>query len=371
MIKLVILDDQSSDTTSLSNYQQLLSSDHATVLMGQLGTIDDTIAANFASKNQVPIIGPYYLSSAKTCATQDCSGSWTFGTFHNETNEAHIFFNWFKTVDPSTSSHNVTVAFFAEPDDSAQANLKAGEAYAKQLGYTICTCSDSNFQIGSSSEMQTFIGAAKQAGADAVFGLPIPPDAVLMINTAKQLGYEPKAWLLTRGTAVAPFALTSLGGLGNLTSGVLSAFPWEPNLPYTASILGHNVTNANITAAYEKAFGHPPLLEGVYYSGVAVAVDAISQADNLSNVAIRASLRSHTFQTFMGTINFTPGGQWIQSDKYMLLMQWQIVPFGNGTLPVLQILEPANVATTKSIIYPFTFANQQQMPWPPATSTTS
>ncbi|MFI5450517.1 MAG: ABC transporter substrate-binding protein, partial [Candidatus Bathyarchaeia archaeon] len=225
-INLVILDDQSSDTISLNNYNTLLTTYHANVLMGQLGTIDDTIAANFASTHQIPIIGPYYLSTAKTCATPDCSTAWTFGTFHNETNEAHVFLNWFKTVDPPSTSHKVTIAFFEEADDSAQANYKAGLAYAQQLGYTACTCSDTNFAIGSTTEMQTFLSAAKSAGADAVFGLPIPSDGVLMINTAKQLGYEPKAWLLTRGTAVAPFALTSLGGLGNLTSGVLSAFPW-------------------------------------------------------------------------------------------------------------------------------------------------
>ncbi|HXQ91376.1 MAG TPA: hypothetical protein VN739_00110, partial [Nitrososphaerales archaeon] len=124
---------------------------------------------------------------------------------------------------------------------------------------------------------------------------------------------------------------------------------------------------------YEAVFNHPPLLEGVYWSGVAVAADAISQADNLSNVAIRAALRTHTYQTFMGQMSFSPGGQWIQSDQYMLLMQWQIIPFGNSTLPVLQILTPINVASTNYVIYPFTFSNQQKMTWPPssATATTS
>ncbi len=36
MIKLVVLDDQSSDTTSINNYQTLITTDHAIVLMGQL-----------------------------------------------------------------------------------------------------------------------------------------------------------------------------------------------------------------------------------------------------------------------------------------------------------------------------------------------
>ena len=373
LIKLIVLDDQSSDTTSLNNYQTLITTDHAVVLMGQLGTIDDLIAGQFASKNAVPIIGPYYLSSAKSCnPVPSCDNSWTFGTFHNETNEAHVFLNWFKTVDPPTSGHNVTIAFFEETDDSAQANYAAGKAYAQQLGYTVCTCSDTSFQGGSSSEMQSFLSAAKAAGADAVFGLPSPGDAALMINTAKQIGYQPKAWLLTRGTAVAPFAVPQIGGIGPLASGVLSAFPWAPGLPYVADILGHNISNPTIVSQYEAAHGGQlPTLEGVYYSGVAVAVDAISQAANLSNIAIRQSLRTHTFQTFMGPMNFSPGGQWLQSDQYMLLQQWQLVQVNGTSVPELKILEPTPVATTNYIIYPFTFANQQTSSWPPSSSTTN
>jgi ABC-type branched-subunit amino acid transport system substrate-binding protein len=373
MVKLVVLDDQSSDTTSLNNYQTLITTDHASVLMGQLGTIDDLIAGNFASQHQIPLIGPYYLSAAKQCnPAPSCSNSWVFGTFHNETNEAHIFLNWFKTVDPSTSSHNVTIAFFEETDDSAQANYVSGKAYAQQLGYTVCTCSDTNFQGGSSSEAQSFVNAAKAAGAEAVFGLPSPGDAALLINTAKQVGYQPKAWLLTRGTAVAPFAVPQIGGIGPLASGVMSAFPWAPGLPYSADILGHNLSNPTIVNQYTSAHGGQlPTLEGVYYSGFAVAVDAISQADNLSNVAIRAALRANTYQTFMGPMSFSPGGQWVQSDQYMLMQQWQLVTVNGTAIPELKILEPTNVATTAFIIYPFTFANQTQVPWPPSGTSTA
>ena len=191
-----------------------------------------------------------------------------------------------------------------------------------------------------------------------------------MINTAKQVGYQPKAWLLTRGTAVAPFAVPQIGGIGTLASGVMSAFPWAPGLPYVADILGHNLSNPTIVNQYIAATEKLPTLEGVYYSGFAVAVNAISQAANLSNVAIREALRTHTYQTFMGSMSFTPGGQWIQSGQFMLLQQWQLVSV-NGTLtPELKILEPTNVNTTSFIIYPFTFANQTEAPWPPSGSDT-
>lgn len=363
-VKLVVLDDQSNPTIGDSNLQTLVSQYHADVILGELGGVQDSDAQQFASRNQIPYIGPVYVSSAKTCT--DCSSSWVFAPFHNETDEAHVFLNWFKTVDPSTSAHNVTIAFFGEGDAASQANNAAGEAYARELGYTVCSCSDSTFTPGSASEMTSFITAAKSAGAKAVYGLPVPPDAVLMIETAHQLGYAPKAWMITRGTAVAPFAIPALGGAGNLTVGVMSAFPWSPSVPYQGDLLGHTVNNTALVQRYESYWHHPPTLEGVYYTEALIAADAIASAGSTSNVAIRDALRSTTYSTPMGQVTFTQGGQWEQSGQYMELMQWQDVTAGGQTTQALQVLEPTNVATTSYVIYPFSWTNQQRLPWPPA-----
>ncbi len=363
IVKLVVLDDKTDPTIAQSNLQTLVSQYHTDVIMGELGGVQDSVAQQFASRNQIPYIGPVYTSVAKSCV--DCSNAWIFSPFHNETNEAHIFFDWFRTVDPSTSSHNVTIAFFGEGDPAAQANNLAGEAYARALGYSICACSDLTFRPGSTTEMSSFILAAKSAGAEAIYGLPIPPDAVLMVNTARQLGYVPKAWLLTRGTAVAPFAIPALGGAGNLSAGVMSAFPWQPSVPYVGKLLGNNVSNSDIVSKYQAVFNHPPTLEGVYFSEALIAANAIQKAGVVSPTAIRSALLSTTFETPMGQVSFTPGGQWIQSGKFMLMMQWQNLVVNGQTIQALQVLLRTSVATTNYIIYPFSFTNQAHQPWPP------
>ncbi len=363
-VKVVVLDDKTDPSISVTNLQTLVSQNGALVILGELGGVQDSVAQQFASRNQIPYVGPVYTSTFKSCGS-NCSNSWIFSPFHNETNEAHIFFNWFRTVDPSTPSHNVTIAFFGEGDPAAQSNNIAGEAYARKLGYTVCACSDLTFTPLSSSEMSSFITAAKSAGAEAVYGLPIPPDAVLMITTAHTLNYAPKAWLLTRGTAVAPFAIPALGGAGNLSLGVMSAFPWQPAVPYVGQLLGHGVNNSQIVGKYLAFWHHPPTLEAVYFTEALVAADAIAKAGSLDRFAIRDALRSTTFQTPIGTVNFTPGGQWIQSEKFMLMMQWQNVVVNGTTIQALQILTPTSVATTNYIIYPFSYTNQQHQPWPP------
>jgi ABC-type branched-subunit amino acid transport system substrate-binding protein len=354
LVNLVVLNDASDPTTASTNLATLVSSDHATVILGELGGVQDSTAQAFASQNKIPYIGPVYISAYKN--SSNAASNWIFAPFQNETNEAHVFLNWFYSLDPPTTCHGVTIAFFGEGDPAALYNNQAGEAYARYLGYTVCTCSNLQFTPGDSSGMTSFIQAAKSAGAEAVYGLPLPPDAVLMATTAKQLDYVPKAWLLTRGTAVAPFAITSIGGIGNESQGFTTSFPWDPSVPYHGDLLNHVINNSQIVNEYFAAFGHPPTLEGVYYTEALIAADAIDAAGNLSNTAIRQALLSGTFQTPMGTVNFTPGGQWMQSQEYILLMQWQnrYVP-GLGITPTLQILQPRVINTTSYEYYPFSY----------------
>ena len=362
MVKLVVLDDATDPNKALTNLQTLVSTDHASIILGELGGVQDSTAQTFATQNKIPYIGPVYISAYKS--NLNASTNWVFAPFQNETNEAHVFLNWFHSVDPSTSSHNVTIAFFGEGDPAALYNNEAGEAYARQLGYTVCSCSNLQFTPGDTTGMTNFIQAAKSANAEGVYGLPVPPDAVLMANTAKQLNYQPKAWMLTRGTAVAPFAVSSLGGIGNESQGFMTSFPWDPAVPYQGNLLGHTVNNSQIVNEYQAVWHHPPTLEGVYYTEALIAADAIHSASNFSNVAIRQALLTGTFQTPMGVVNFAPGGQWIQSQQDILLMQWQNVVVPNlGTVQSLQILEPSSIGTTTYVYYPFVwYTNSTNQP---------
>ena len=145
----------------------------------------------------------------------------------------------------------------------------------------------------------------------------------------------------------------------------MSAFPWQPSVPYLGKLLGKNVSNSEIVGKYEAKWQHPPTLEGVYFTEALIAADAIQKAGSLNSVAIRGALLSTTFKTPMGDVSFTPGGQWIQSGKFMLMMQWQNAVINGQTLQVLQVLEPTSVATTNYILYPFSWAKANTQPWPP------
>lgn len=330
-VKLIVLDDASDPTKAFSNLQLLATQHKVDVIIGELGGVQDSVAASFSAQFQVPYVGPVFLSDAKKG-----TNSWLFSPFQNETDEANIFLGWYATVaDPKQTR----IAFYGETGDPvADASERGFTQVATRLGYTIA------FKWRgvpvSSEDMQSFILRAKSEGVDAVYGLPIPPDAINMIAAAKALDFSPKAWLLTRGTAVPPFGLV----LGKDSDFVLSAFVWHPAVPYIGDLLGKQVSSKSLAERYTKDTGQPPFLAGVYYTAGLVAATAIKNAGSLDKAEIRKALAELSVNTPMGPMSFTPGGQWTESANRIMIFQWR-----NGKL---EIVWPTSLAT-ESMVYPF------------------
>ena len=85
----------------------------------------------------------------------------------------------------------------------------------------------------------------------------------------------------------------------------MSAFPWAPGLPYSADILGHNLSNPTIVNEYMAANGGQlPTLEGVYYSGFAVAVDAYLAGEQSLECCNQRGAEDPHIPDFHGTHEF-------------------------------------------------------------------
>src|SRR5207245_2178125 len=69
MVTFQVLDDATDPTKAQTNLQTLVSQYHSTIILGELGGVQDSVAQNFATQNQIPYIGPVYISSFKTCTT--------------------------------------------------------------------------------------------------------------------------------------------------------------------------------------------------------------------------------------------------------------------------------------------------------------
>lgn len=169
-----------------------------------------------------------------------------------------------------------------------------------------------------SAQIQTF----RDAGAEILTGVPIPPDFTTFWNQALQKGFKPK--IASVGKALLfPASVEALGDAGD---GLSTEVWWTPQHPYQSTLT--NQTCQELADAYETATGKQwtqPI--GFAHALFEVAADALKRAADLDEAdALRDAIRSIKLRTIVGPIDFsagpvpnvakTPlaGGQWRRSE---------------------------------------------------------
>ncbi len=127
-------------------------------------------------------------------------------------------------------------------------------------------------------------------------------DAVLFVNSAEELGFEPDAMLIT----VGPSNPRLIEELGSDVDGVLGPTQWEPTMSYEGLYFGRA---ADYAAYYERLWGEPPVYQAASATTAALALQlAIESAGTTDNAAVRSALRTLTADTFYGPLRFDERG---------------------------------------------------------------
>jgi branched-chain amino acid transport system substrate-binding protein len=190
------------------------------------------------------------------------------------------------------------------------------------------------------------INAFKEANAEIVTGVVLPPDFVTFWNQARQQGFQPKAASI--GKAILfPSAVAAIGDAAhNLSSEV-----WWSNVhPFTSSLTGTSC--AELCAAYEDASGKQwtqPL--GFAHALLEVAVDVIKRVDDIGDYeAVAAAIGETDTETIVGPVKWpgadlppfaaknicrTPlvGGQWRKGENG----RFDLVIVDNQTYPDIPV----------------------------------
>ena len=127
-------------------------------------------------------------------------------------------------------------------------------------------------------------------------------DAVLFVNSAKEIGFEPDGMLIT----VGPSNPKLVDELGTDVHGVLGPTQWEATMAYEGPYFG---TAADYAAYYEGLWGEPPVYQSASATASALALHlAIEAADATDTDSVRAALRGLSATTFYGPISFDDRG---------------------------------------------------------------
>jgi len=155
-------------------------------------------------------------------------------------------------------------------------------------------------------------------------------DALLFVRGAQELGFNPKAMVITVGPSNPDF-VTEVGDAANY---IIGPTQWEATMSWEDEYFG---TAADYAARYEELWGEPPTYQAAESTATALALHlAIEQAGSLDMDAVRQALYDLDVTTFYGPINFDETGK--NAAKPMGAIQIQ-----DG---VINVVAPAEAAVT-------------------------
>ncbi|OBZ94514.1 ABC transporter substrate-binding protein [Pararhizobium polonicum] len=165
----------------------------------------------------------------------------------------------------------------------------------EKLGYTLTD--PGRFQ-NLSDDFSAQINAFKQANAEIVTGVVIPPDLATFWNQARQQGFKPKVASIGKAL-LFPQTVETLGEAGhNLSTEVW----WTPTHPFKSSLTGE--TAAQVADAFTKATGRPwtqPI--GFAHALFELAVDVMKRAgDPTDGEAVAKTIGETRLDTLVGPI---------------------------------------------------------------------
>jgi branched-chain amino acid transport system substrate-binding protein len=305
-LELVLLDDESDATKTVARLETL-AAQGVVAYLGGFGSDLHAAAASVAEKNKTPYLGIAFA----------------LNKVHQQ-GFKYLFSPFWKSPDIGKHTQGLlalipaadrpkTVAIFQEKTDWGQEMGVAWTEAGKAGGYQVVVHGE---YAPGAKDFSDLILKAKGANADAVFGLPTPPDGMTIVKQMKELAYTPKLTLLIR----APDSL-----------------PWTKNLgkdgDYTVLAAGwHHAFKApgvkELNDSHEKKLGRPadPIV-GPAYACVQVLAAAIAKANGVDHQKVRDAISTIDVQTVIGGVKFRPDGtgivqaafaQWINGKQELI-----------------------------------------------------
>ena len=297
-LELVLLDDESDATKTVSRLETL-AAQGVIAYLGGFGSDLHAAAASVAEKNRIPYLGVAFALNK----VHQQGFRYLFSPFFKSPDVGrHMsgLLSWIPAAERVKS-----VAIFQEKTDWGAEIAAAWVEAGKAAGYEVAVRGE---YAPGAKDFSDLILKAKAAGAEAVFGVPTPPDGVTIIKQMKELGYTPKLTVFIRG-ADSPTWSKNLGKDGDY---VVFAPGWHH------AVKAPGVKEFN--EAHLKRFGRPAdPLAGPAYACVQILASAVTRAGALEREKLRDAIAATDMTSVIGPVKFRPDGTGVVQ---MLFLQW-------------------------------------------------
>jgi branched-chain amino acid transport system substrate-binding protein len=267
--------------------------------LGGFGSDLHAAAASVAEKNRIPYLGVAFALNK----VHQQGFRYLFSPFWKSPDIGRQLPGMLAAI-PATDRVK-SVAIFQEKTDWGAEMAAAWVEAGKAAGYQIALHGE---YAQGAKDFSDLILKAKASNADAVFGLPTPPDGMTIIKQMKELGYTPKLTFLIRAPD-PPIWSKNLGKDGDY---VMLAPGWHH------AVKAPGVKELNETHA--KRFGRPadPIV-GPAYASVQILAAAVARAGAVDREKVRDTIAGTDMITVVGPVKFRPDGTGIVQSVFL---QW-------------------------------------------------
>jgi len=321
-VTLDILDDASSDTKVVTNYQQLITVDHCDLLFGPFSTKLTKPAAVTAQHYGYAFVEG--AGGGPSVFTQGLNN--VFDVSLPVANNLISFTRLMLSLPPSERPQTAAYATEDDPFTQPQIDLARqllGQAGIQTVSYTVYSSDTTNF----APIAQKLVNAK----ADIVVLGTLLEDFKAFTLAFKQQNYNPKAIVGTAGPDQGNDFLNAIGGARS-AEGIMVPNGWYPQQTTPG--------NQAMVRAYLKAYGGDisAISSDVpeAYSVGQVVQQAIAKTKSLDQAKLIAELHKDTFTSVQGPVKFDDTGQNVVIETFMF--QWQ----GGQLVPIYPLSSDPN-----------------------------
>jgi len=325
-VTMKLVDDASSPTQVVSNYQNLINRDKVDLVFGPFSSLLTVPASQVAKRYGYSFLEP--AGGGPKVFAQKLDNLF-FVQPAPTTKSGDVFADWILSLPasarPKTAAYTELDDPFAQPiAENIRARFEA--AGIKTVYKQVYPAETQDFSA--------IMSKVVAANPDVLVGGTQNNDAYAQVKTLVQLKFSPKFMFLSNG-ANSPLEFPTKVGTQN-TAGIMSAGDWFPgstaagSADFTASYIKANGGTADtIDNSSAEAYACGQILEAV-----------AKKTGKIDNATIIATLHTGTWATLLGDLSWGPDGA--PSGTFNLI-QWQ----GGKLVPVF----PDAVAKAKAI-YP-------------------
>jgi branched-chain amino acid transport system substrate-binding protein len=318
-VQFKIVDDTSSPTQVVTNYQNLINKDKVDLVFGPFSSLLTVPASQVAKRYSYSFIEPAGGGPQVFAAKLD---NLFFIQPAPVVKSGDVFADWIlslpATVRPKTAAYAELDDPFAAPiAESIRARFEA--AGIKTVYKHVYPAETQDFSA--------IISKVASVQPDVLVSGTQSEDAYAQVKSLIQLKFSPKFMFMSNG-ANSPVEFPSKVGAAN-TTGIMSAGDWFPGSTATGS--------AEFTAAYIKAYGGTADTidnsSAEAYAAGQVLEEVAKKTGKIDNATIISTLHQGTWPTLLGDLKWNAIGE---PQGSFHLVQWQ----GGKLLPVY----PAGIA---------------------------